>query len=210
MSVTFQQVIDAARPTLNDAAKTRYSDAECLGYLNDGLLEMLVYRPDLFATIGDITLVAGTDQSAPVGATFVIDIFSVKNGAGISRTTVDVLRAFNPSWRLDAAGPTQNWGAYPQDEKFQRGPRFFVYPAALIGSVLTGQFVMSPTPCALGAIQSTNIPVPDQYSLPLQAYVIFRCETKDDEFVVNERAALFGARFSKLLADADASEGSRP
>jgi hypothetical protein len=44
---TCQNVVDSARVPLNDAAKTRYTDPQLLGYLNDGLAEAYSLRPDL-------------------------------------------------------------------------------------------------------------------------------------------------------------------
>ena len=43
---TFQNVIDSARVDLQDAGKTRYTDAELLEYANDGVQEGFRYRPD--------------------------------------------------------------------------------------------------------------------------------------------------------------------
>lgn len=54
MSFTFQNLVDRARIPLNDSAKTRYPDAELLGYAVDAYLLLRRYRPDLF--IGDWTL----------------------------------------------------------------------------------------------------------------------------------------------------------
>ena len=43
---TFQNIIDSARVDLQDVAGTRYTDAQLLGYANDGVQEMYRYRPD--------------------------------------------------------------------------------------------------------------------------------------------------------------------
>lgn len=45
---TFQNIIDQARVDLQDAAKTRYTDAEMLTYLVDGVNEARRLRPDFF------------------------------------------------------------------------------------------------------------------------------------------------------------------
>ncbi|WP_454731505.1 MULTISPECIES: hypothetical protein [Cupriavidus] len=44
---TVQQVINNGRVPLNDADKDRYSDADMLGFVNDGLAEIYGMRPDL-------------------------------------------------------------------------------------------------------------------------------------------------------------------
>lgn len=48
MAFTVQQVIDRARVPLNDAAKSRYSDAEMAVYANDAYYLLRRYRSDLF------------------------------------------------------------------------------------------------------------------------------------------------------------------
>ncbi|NSX14951.1 hypothetical protein HTY52_12785 [Cupriavidus taiwanensis] len=44
---TVQQVIDRGRVPLNDADKVRHADADMLDWLNDGLAEIYMLRPDL-------------------------------------------------------------------------------------------------------------------------------------------------------------------
>lgn len=48
MAFTVQQVINRARVPLNDAAKTRYTDAEMAVYANDAYYMLRRYRSDLF------------------------------------------------------------------------------------------------------------------------------------------------------------------
>lgn len=57
MSYTMQQVVDRGRLPLNDAAKTRYLDAELLGYVNEGIALLKIKRPDLF--FGSFTALPG-------------------------------------------------------------------------------------------------------------------------------------------------------
>ena len=44
---TMQSIVDLARKPLNDTAKTRYSDADLLGYANAGIALAYQIRPDL-------------------------------------------------------------------------------------------------------------------------------------------------------------------
>lgn len=68
---TFQNVIDAARVDLQDSGKTRYSDAELLGFANDGLQEMYRYRPDfLFGKYTAATTVYLATNDVPVTAKY--------------------------------------------------------------------------------------------------------------------------------------------
>ena len=53
MPFTFQSVVDLARIPLNDADQARYPDSTLLLFLNQGILQVLKRRPDLF--IGQFT-----------------------------------------------------------------------------------------------------------------------------------------------------------
>lgn len=207
MAVTAQQVIDRARYPLNDTAKSRYFDADGLSFLNDGLLAMVIFRPDLFTVVGDIACAAATcDQVLPVGGVTVLDVFAVKNGRGVTKIEVDTLRTFRSSWRSDAAGPCQHWMYLPEDIGKQNGPQFTIYPQAPNGQVLTGMYVKTPATLVLGA----NLPFADDYSVPLQHYVTGRFEMLDDEHVDSGRVKMLLDTFESMLKTADLSERTTP
>ena len=48
MPITMQNIVDRARVPLNDAAKTRHSDARLLQFANDAIYTLRNKRPDLF------------------------------------------------------------------------------------------------------------------------------------------------------------------
>ena len=107
MAKTYQNVIDAARNALNDpatATSQAYTDAELLGYVEEGLFLLERFRPDLFV---------GLFSSLPTGIT-----------------------------------------------------------------------------------ASENIHVPDSYFPALVSYTVGKAESKDDEHILRERAALFFSLFS--------------
>ena len=58
---TLQNVIDGARVVLQDADKVRYTDAQLLGYANDGIVLGFKYRPDF--RLGNYTVALGTYAS---------------------------------------------------------------------------------------------------------------------------------------------------
>lgn len=104
---TFQNIVDRARIDLQDAAKTRYTDAEMLQYAIDGVLEARRLRPDLF------------------------------------------------------------FGGY---------------------GTTTTSYVLADT-----------FPLPPQYEMLFLHYIVFRSETRDDEYAVDGRAVAMLARFEKEL-----------
>jgi hypothetical protein len=211
MTILVQSILDSARDTLNDDAKTRYTDAKALQYFNDGMHEFAIIRPDLFTQIGDIPCTAGTvDQALPAGGMFVIDIYAIKNGPAINLAEIDSLRTFRPTWRTDAAGPAQNWARYPQDPSKQANARFLIYPQAPENQTLTGEFPIAPARVLIASIATALLPIDDPYQVPLQAYIVFRAESKDDEHVVSERAMAFRKVFETLITVAAQTEQTAP
>jgi hypothetical protein len=49
MAFTYRSAVDLARIPLNDASKDRYSDDVLLAFANQGVLQILKRRPDLFS-----------------------------------------------------------------------------------------------------------------------------------------------------------------
>jgi hypothetical protein len=211
MTILVQSILDSSRDTLNDDAKTRYTDAKALQYYNDGMHELAIMRPDLFTQIGDITCIAGTcDQTLPPGGMFVIDIYSIKGGAAVDFCELDTLRTFRPTWRADPAAPAQNWLRRPQDPSKQNNPVFMIYPQAPANQTLTGEFPIAPARVLIANVGTALLPIADPYQVPLQAYIIFRAESKDDEHVVSERAAMFRNAFQTLVGIAAQTEQTVP
>jgi hypothetical protein len=200
---TFQAVLDRLRPTLNDTDKVRYPDPELLAYALDGLRETCVLRPDLFTVTGAITCVAGVEQTIVPNGWFVIDVYGVQNGGAITYADFDTFRAYRAGWRTDPAGPAVHWMRFPADASKQPNNRFYVYPKSLAGQLLDASWTELNTTAL--TINST-IPLNEQYEPALESYVIFRAESKDDEFVVTPRAALFRAAFETSLGTGAASE----
>lgn len=209
MLVTYQNVIDRARVPLNDSAKVRYSDSELNSYLNDGLYAMVGIRSDLFNFDGLIDCVAGTDQTLPEGGVTVLDVYGATIGtaySGVTRITFNALRTYRSSWRNDPPAICQNWFYAPQDESKQGGPKFFIYPPSPSGQQLQALYLKLPATVSVTAAATTVLPVPDDYSVPLQFYVVGRAEMKDDEHVNTARAQAFASQFEKMVMMANAAE----
>jgi len=103
-------IIEVRRLIQDNAAPQRYSDATLLGFANQTLKRMAVLRPDLFAYIGEIPCTAGQVlQSPPTESLRIIEIFQVKDGAGVTEVDRTTLDQTYPGWMNDPAGPTVNW-----------------------------------------------------------------------------------------------------
>lgn len=67
MATTIQNIMDLARLDLNDADKTRNTDANLVKFVNDGIAKAYVIRPDLkYGSYGTAFADLGTTSSFPL------------------------------------------------------------------------------------------------------------------------------------------------
>lgn len=193
--MTPQDIITQARYMTLDTDSTvpRQTSAELLGYVNEGLKEAAILRPDLFSTVGDMTCVAGQCEQAITfqDATRLLDVLCIHGGTALTPFDRATMDQFRPGWRTDAAGPAQNWSPLNNDPL-----QFFIYPKAPAGQVLDVRYVRNPGTYALG---DTIGDLPESYAPALASYVVFRAESKDDEHVLSQRAAAQYAVFKSLF-----------
>lgn len=193
---TYQQLIDRARLTLNDAAKDRYPDAEMFEYALDGLREAASFRPDLFAVVQPMSLVAGVEQNIPPGTWFLISVERNANGDEVQEASYDAWHKYSTDWRTHTAGPTEFWMRFPASKPHQPITKFYVYPPAVNNAQLYAVLAQ----CDLSAQTiGSSVPLSEPYHPALIAYLIFRAETKDDQHVVTARAQAFYGQFAALL-----------
>lgn len=191
--MTPKDIITRARYITNDAGTSaaiyRQDDAELLGYVNDGLKEAAILRPDLFSAVGDMTCTAGQcEQSITFqDAVQLLDVLCIHGGNSVmpfDRATMD---QFRPGWRTDAAGPAQNWSPLNGDPL-----QFYIYPKAPAGQVLDVRYVRNPLTYSMN---DTIGDLPSSYLPALTDYVVYRAESKDDEHVISQRAVAHYAAF---------------
>jgi hypothetical protein len=183
--MTPQDVINEARFIVNDSnsASYRNTDAELLGYVNDGMQAISVLAPNLFEVLSTLNCVAGTAEQGidfTIGQA-VIDVVAVVGGPRLRVIDIATLTAFNPAWPSDTPATPQSWGKYPEDVR-----RFYLYPAPTAGVSVTLRIVKNPTPLA---ITDTIKDIPVGLIPALANYVVFRAESKDDENTNSGRAA---------------------
>jgi hypothetical protein len=191
--VTPAQIILEARRILQDVASPqRYVDAILLGFCNQAIKRMAILRPDIFAVIGEIPTVAGTVlQSTPADSVRLMEIFSVKDGHGVTEVNRKAMDQNYPQWVSDPAGPTVNWMRHPRNAN-----KFFVYPKAPADQVLIGEYTVSPPDYNMGDEIDY---VPNAYYPVLVDGVVFLAESVDDEHVNNNRAQMYQQMFTQAL-----------
>lgn len=190
--MTPNEVITEARRLIQDTKSPfRYSDTVMLGFVNQTLKRMVLLRPDLFTTIGDITLTADTVlQDCPAGAVRLVEIFRVKNGSAVVEVSRKTLDQTYPDWVNDPADRPVNFMRHVRNPT-----KFFVYPRPTSGVVLEGEYV-APLP---DYNLNDTIDLPEAYFSPLIDGVVFLAESVDDEHVNSGRAKLYQDSFVQSL-----------
>jgi len=191
--MTLGEVIVESRRLLQDINEpVRYSDALLLGFANQALKRMAVLRPDLFARIADFPTVAGqTLQTMPPDSLRIMEVFQVKDGAGITEVSRIAMDETYPSWINDDAGPCVNWMRHVRNSN-----RFFIYPKAPVGQVLLIEYAQTPPDYTIN--QQIEL-LPDAFFPVLVDGTVFLAESVDNEHVNSQRAQLFQQSFTQAL-----------
>lgn len=193
--MTPNDVITEARRLLQDTTVTyRYSDATMLGFVNQALKRTAYIRPDLFTTIGNVSLTQNTVvQSLPAGAIRLVEIYSVVGGTAVTEVNREMLDQSYPTWPSEAAGLPVNYVRHVRNPT-----KFFVYPRPTSGVQVVAEYAT--TPATYASASSTITELPDVYLPSLVDCVVFLAESIDDEHVLSGRAKLFLDSFQQSLA----------
>lgn len=206
MTTTAQSVIRRAAETLQDLGAVRWSTAELVRYLNDGQREILMYRPDVYATSATLALVAGAKQTLPDTAAKLLDV--TRNSATTSaKKTVRLIKrslldSQVPDWHVATASvDTVHYMYDPVTPRI-----FYVYPPATTLARLDVVVAQYPTDLTEPADNTTytavtgNIGVTDVLASALASYVVARAYMKDSELAGNAaRAQAHYALFTGAL-----------
>ena len=174
-----------------DSSIYRYSDAHLTRIVNQALQRICLMRPDLFAKITTITLVAGREQSAPVDSVRIIDLLGTPAGASTSEINQDSLDLMFPLWEQTAAGTAQSWM-----RKVRNPNGFSVYPVSVAGQQLLIEYSQSPPTYDM----VTQIALlPNAHFVSVLDASIWLVESVDNEHVSSGRAKMFQESFVQGL-----------
>jgi hypothetical protein len=191
--MTPNDVITEVRRILSDTlAPQRYSDTLLLGFVNQTLKRMAILRPDLFATIGNISTTANTVlQSMPTDSIRLMEIFQVVGGNAVTEVSRDTFDQTYPNWVNETPGTPVNFMRHVRNPN-----KFFVYPRPVSGVTLVGEYSQSPTDYGLG---DTILLLPEAYFPTIVDGTVFLTESIDDESVSAGRAKLFQDSFVQSM-----------
>lgn len=186
-----KNIISAAQALLQDDG-TRWSVDELAGWINAGVREIAIHRPDVVSETVEHELVEGTRQTLPEAAVKLIEIVRNADGRPISlvkdRRMLDVSA---PNWhRMPPASYVKHFIFDLRDTNV-----FYVYPPAQLG--IKVDMVVAQLPPSV--VSASNVVTQDEVGVPaifqsaLIDYVLYRAWTKDAEYAGN--AALGSAHY---------------
>lgn len=115
--MTPQSIITLARHVLQDTDNTDYrqADAELLLYVNAGLSEISVIRPDWFQARGHFECTPGTVEQALTfaDAQSLVKVVGIHEGRALTPFDLDTMDSFSPTWKEDTADDAIQWAAFP-------------------------------------------------------------------------------------------------
>ena len=191
--MTPADVIVEVRKLIQDTlAPYRYSDTDLLGYVNQVLKRVALFRPDLFGSITTVSTTADTPiQTLPSGAIRLIDIFQVVGGNAVTEVDRETLSRTLPGWMAEASGTPVNFMRHVKNPE-----QYFLYPKPTSGVELLVEYAKSPSAYT---INQTISELTDAYLPLLIDGTVWMAESIDSEYVTSGRAALFQKSFADQL-----------
>ncbi len=202
MAILASAIITSLRSILLDPSPgVTWTDARLLSLLNEAERAVCLAKRDVFTTVANITLAAGTLQSVPAGSTGIIDLY--ENTAGTKRRAILVdrarLDASNPAWPSDTATSIVNfWFPDARDPT-----RFHVSPPQVGSNSIAALYGMTPTPIA--AVGS-NINLPDIYEHVLKCFVLGECYAENADRQDLGKAGYYRNEWKGLLGIGSATQ----
>jgi len=180
-TVTAKTIIDKAAIQLIDLTNVRWTRAELLSWLNDGMRQIVVIQPSASSTTVSKQLVAGTRQTIPADGWLLLSIYrnmgtnGTTPGRAIRIISREILDGFNPNWHTDkAAAEVRNYIYTDQDQT-----AFYIYPPN------TGtQYIELNYSVQLADLTAETQPIPifDIFQSSLVDYILYRACSKDAEY----------------------------
>ena len=180
-TVTAQTIINKAAIQLTDIANVRWTRAELLSWLNDGMRQIVTIQPSASSTTSVIKLSAGTRQSIPSDGWLLLAIYrnmgttGTTPGRAIRIVSREILDGFNPDWNSDTAkAEVRNYIYTNQDQL-----AFYVYPPNTGTQYIEINYSAQPTDLTS---ESQVIPIFDIFQTALVDYIMYRACSKDAEY----------------------------
>ena len=175
-TITGTVIADRARILLQDTVVggTRWKDPELLLWVNDAQREIVGLKPNVLTVTVDVTLVAGSKQTLPVGGTQLIDVVRNVNGMAIRRADKHIMDGENVGWHEDTASQVVRNFVFNEDAP----DVFYVYPQQPTSGMSAVELQYVREPVNLSTLAST-IDLKDLYLNAILDYILYRAYMKD-------------------------------
>jgi len=197
--ITGTQVINKAATQLLDAANTRWTRSELMGWMSDGQRQIVQIQPNASATTIAFPLVVGTRQILPADGYLLLDLYrnmganGTTPGRALRVVSRSVLDGQNPNWHTDTASNIQKNFVYDMQE-----PRsFYVWPPS--DGTNQVELCYSRTPAEI-TDETQPLLIGDVLQTALLDYVLFRANSKDAEYAPGvELAKMYQESFAQAM-----------
>lgn len=179
-STTVSSMMDKAATVVQDALKTRWTEEELIGWLNEAYQAIVLLRPDANAVTEMVSLVQGSKQTIPNGGSTFVSVTRNDGGMAIRQINRTVLDDQIPNWHNDP--PSPNIEHYIHDPG--NPGVFYVYPPASAGARVEMVYSSVPVP---HADDSGQIKLDDRYAPAILDYILYRAYQKDADYAANDQ-----------------------
>ena len=205
-TVTAKTIIDKATIQLIDLTNIRWTRAELLSWLNDGMRQIVLIQPSATSTTSVVQLAAGTRQYIPNDGWLLLSIYrnmgttGTTPGRAIRIISREILDGFNPNWHTDAAkAEVRNYVYTDQDQL-----AFYVYPPNTGTQHIELNYSVQPADLTS---ESQVIPIFDVFQSALLDYILYRACSKDAEYAPGlQLASQYSASFVAAIQGKTVSE----
>jgi hypothetical protein len=180
-TVTAQTIINKAAIQLTDIANVRWTRAELLSWLNDGMRQIVTMQPSASSTTVSKLLTAGTRQTIPSDGWLLLQIYRNMGttgsaaGRAIRIVSREVLDGFDPYWHTGIPkAEVKNFIYDTQDQT-----AFYVYPPNTGTQYIELNYSAQPTNLTT---ENQVIPIFDVFQSALVDYILYRACSKDAEY----------------------------
>lgn len=195
-----QDIIDRARPILQDDAGVRWQDSDLLNSVADAQQLIAKHLPESVSITTNLALDAGKTKQS-IGANYVRLLRITRNmgegganpGAAISPTTREALDAVRMNWNTEQGREVQHFIYDPLTEP----KTFYVYPAPR-KTLFVEAVLEAVVPTAIAS--STTLKVADSWINEVLDWVLYRAFSTDADHGGNlQRALSHGRAFADAI-----------
>jgi hypothetical protein len=198
-TIVAQTIINQMVTTLYDDAHTKWTEAELLGYLNDGQANIVLHNRSAYVVTAAVQQAAGTKQTIPAAGISFRGVRRNMGAAGatpgrvVRPTTFEDLNNTRPDWHSEAAaGVAVNFLYDPENPKV-----YYVSPPQP-SSPHYLEIVYSSVPPSIALI-SDVITIDDVFKTALYNYGMMRAWLKASDNMDVQKAAVFGQAYLQEL-----------